>query len=93
MKGICEFCGNLMQKISEDEYNCPRCGFGWNGKGKPSMKDHLKKVVNLTKYLMTQFPNKEKNEYVAMVMEKLHGIEKHPVNRDGYCEYCNLRYE
>ncbi len=92
-KDNCAFCGSKVEKISEDHYNCPTCGFGWNGKMGGNMGEHLQKIINLTKYLMVQFPNKTQAEYVDMVTEKLHAIENHPVDRDGYCEYCHVRYE
>ncbi len=94
MKGDCAFCGAVMDMIDKNHYNCSTCGFGWNGelKNLPNMEDHLKKIINLTKYLITQYPNKTQQEYVNLVMEKLHSIEKHPVNRHGYCEYCSIKY-
>jgi len=93
LKDDCAFCGSKLEKIAEDHYNCPTCGFGWNGKKGESMGEHLQKIVNLTKYLMVQFPNKTQREYVDMVTEKLHAIENHPVDKHGYCEYCSVRYE
>ncbi len=89
----CAFCKNPVEKIEEDHYNCSTCGFGWNGKMGGDMYKHITRLVNLTKYLMVQNPNKTQEEYINMVMEKLHSIEKHPVNKDGYCEYCNTRFE
>lgn len=93
MKKNCAFCNNVVEKIAEDHYNCSTCGFGWNGKRGGDMNRHIKNLMNLTKYLIVQFPNKTQREYVNMVMEKLHVIEKHPVDRDGYCDYCNVRFE
>ncbi len=88
----CAFCGNVVEKISDDHFNCPYCGFGWDGKP-ADMRVHLQKIMNLTKYLITQNPTKSRQELTNLVMEKLHSIEKHPVNKDGFCEYCNVRYE
>lgn len=93
MGNICAFCSSAVEKIEKDHYNCSTCGFGWNGKMGGDMNKHLTRLVNLTKYLMIQNPNKTQGEYVNMVMEKLHAIEKHPLNKDGYCEYCNTRFE
>lgn len=88
----CAFCDNPVEKISEDHYNCPNCGFGWNGKP-ANMQIHLEKLMNLTKYLITQNPTKSKDEITNLVMEKLHSIEKHPIDKHGYCEYCHTRFE
>lgn len=89
----CAFCGNKVELIEKDHYNCPTCGFGWNGKLGGNMAEHLKRIMNLTKYLIIQHPNKTQAEYVNMVTEKLHTIEKHPVDRHGYCEYCRVKFE
>jgi DNA-directed RNA polymerase subunit RPC12/RpoP len=90
----CAFCGNAnVEKITDEHYNCSICGFGWNGKLPADMGAHLTRIVNLTKYLMVQNPTKSKDEMVNLVMEKLHGIENHQVDKHGYCEYCNTRFE
>jgi len=89
----CDFCGSKVEKIEEDHYNCPNCGFGWNGKRPANMGEHLKRIINLTKYLIVQNPTKTRDEISNIVMEKLHVIEKHPLDKHGYCEYCHARFE
>lgn len=90
----CAFCGNAnVEKITDEHYNCSICGFGWNGKQPANMSKHLQRIINLTKYLIVQNPTKSRDEITNIVMEKLHAIENHPVDKFGYCEYCNTRFE
>lgn len=87
-KLICNFCsGDNFEKMSEEEYICKTCGYGWNGKP-ADIKKTLRRIGNLAKYLMVQNPNATQGQIVEMVITKLHHIERHPIRQDGFCEYC-----
>lgn len=89
---VCHFCGSKeLEKMSEHEYICKICGYGWNGKP-ADIKKALVRIVNLARYLMTQNPNATKDQIIEMVVTKIHHIERHPLRQDGFCEYCQRVY-
>ena len=88
----CAFCNQeSLEKISEKEYICINCGFGWNGI-EGDIDSHLKDIVRIVKFTKLQNPNLNNDEITELVTEKLHKIENHPVRQDGYCEYCEVKY-
>jgi len=89
----CDFCGGTnIEKFSENHYLCRDCGLGTDGKAK-NFSEHiefLKKSVLLAKKM---FPKLTTEELVDKVQRTLHRVENHPLRQDGFCEYCNIKYE
>ena len=92
----CEFCGNnTVEELGENHFSCKTCGLGFKKglEGSPDLKkhfDYLKSAVMMAKILNPQMNGKE---LVDFVQKHLHNVEKHPLNKDSYCEYCNVSYK
>lgn len=91
----CNFCGGKnIEKFSENHYLCRDCGFGTDGKAKwKNFSEHiefLKKSVILAKKM---FPTLTNEQLADKIQKTLHKVESHPLRRDGFCEYCNVKYE
>lgn len=92
-KLVCGFCeGTELEKMSEKEYICQRCGYGWNGKP-ANILESIQRIARISKYMITQNPQLSKDDLVEVIIAKIHAIERHPKRPDGYCEYCRRLYK
>lgn len=92
----CDFCHKkTVEELSPNHFTCSNCGFGYKEgtAGKPDIETHLeflKKAVMTAKILRPDLNPEQLAEYVQRA---LHKVEKHPLNKDNYCEYCHVSYK
>ena len=92
LDSVCGFCGNKdLEKLSEHEYICKNCGYGWNGKPE-NIVQSIARIARISKYMITQNPQLSRDQLVEVIIAKVHAIERHPTRQDGYCEYCERIY-
>lgn len=88
----CALCGGSnIEKFSEDHFTCRDCGLGYRGKPH-SITEHLKFLKNAVILAKLMFPNLTNKELGAKVQSTLHKVEKHPLDKRGYCEYCQRSF-
>lgn len=89
----CSFCGSQeLEKISEKEIRCKKCGFGFGNTGKETpenMAKHVEMITQSIKLLKVLFPSDTDEQLVTRFQFHQHRIENHPT-KDGYCEYCKM---
>ncbi len=89
----CQGCGSTeIEKISDTNWLCKNCGFGTKGKPTQSFTEHINDVAKAVTLAEVMFPDITKEQRAFRVQFHLHRTEKHPENRDGYCEVCMISY-
>lgn len=89
----CALCGSEdIEKHSETHYSCRRCGLGTDGKP-ANIQEHFKFLKNIVVSTKIFFPNLSNKELTDKVQTTLHKIEHHPLDRKGFCQYCNQHFD
>jgi ribosomal protein L37AE/L43A len=92
----CSFCGSdQLEKISEKHIVCKNCGFGFGNTGKENPENMAKYVQQMATQLRLQrilFPTDTDKQAILRFSFHMHRIEKHPVTRDGFCEFCDRNW-
>jgi DNA-directed RNA polymerase subunit RPC12/RpoP len=91
----CHGCGaeeNSIEKFSDTNWICKRCGLGTKGKPTGTLLEHLKELEKAVRLAIIMFPNLTRKQLTFRVGFHLHRTQEHPERRDGYCEVCNISY-
>jgi len=89
----CALCDSEnIEKHSENHFTCRRCGLGTTGKP-ANIENHLQFLANTVITAKLFFPDLSREELVDKVQDTLHKIEKHPLDKRGFCQYCSKSFE
>lgn len=90
----CQDCGSDdIEKFSDVYWLCKKCGLGTKGKPTQSFKDHLNEVAKAIELAKMMFPELTKKQLSFRVKFHFHRVQKHPENKHGYCEICQINYQ
>ena len=91
MTDSCPICKSKdIEKFSDNHSMCRNCGVGTSGKLQINRKNYLAYITKNIMLVKQKHPELSPDEVARETSRVLHKMEKHPVRKDGYCEYCEV---
>ena len=92
----CQFCGNdTVEELDENHFCCKTCGVGFKKglEGSPDLNNYLKFLKSAVMMAKILNPQMNSKDLAKFIQTHLHNVEKHPLDKHGFCGYCNISYK